>query len=111
MLINPGKLHNLINAVDKSIYVDEDFSIKQLAEQMANLSANNILGKTIPVEDEQMVDGVGDALIVDPAKVKKFVHELINGPSPSSSSSSSAPTSPATSTSTPKTPIDAGCIH
>ena len=78
MLINPGKLSNLIDAVDKSIYLDDHFSITQLAEQMANLSADNIVGKTIPVEDEEVIDGM-DVLVVDPAKVRQFVDELING--------------------------------
>ena len=113
MLINPGKLSNLIHAVDSSIYVDDHFSIKQLAEQMANLSADNIVGKTIPIEDERLIDGM-DVLVVDPAKVQKFVDELINGaPAPPTSStppsSSSAPSS--ATTSTPKAPIDSGCIH
>jgi LCP family protein required for cell wall assembly len=120
MLINPSKLSNLIRAVDKSIYVDDAFSIQQLAEQMANLSADNIVGKTIPVEDEEIIDGM-DVLVVDPVKVRQFVDQLINGaspapstsPAPSASSSTSATTStsPSSTTSTSSAPIDTGCIH
>jgi LCP family protein required for cell wall assembly len=114
MLINPGKLSNLIDAVKKSIYIDDKFSIQQLAEQMANLSADNIVGETIPVEGEQLIDGQ-DVLAVDPVKVRQRVDELINGTGPTPSSpapgSSTTTTAPSTSTSTSTPPIDAGCIH
>jgi LCP family protein required for cell wall assembly len=107
-LINPAKLSRLIDAVDKSIYVDDGFSIQSLAEQMANLSADNINGETIPTESEQIIDGVGDVLIVDPAKVKAFVRNMIH-PKPKSRSHSSGPSAPSSST-TSKAPIDSGCI-
>jgi LCP family protein required for cell wall assembly len=114
MLVNPGKLSNLIDAVKKSIYIDDGFSLVQLAEQMANLSADNIVGQTIPTEGEQIIDGQ-DVLVVDPAKVQQRVDELINGSStPSSSSapaSSSSPSQASASTSTSKAPIDSKCIH
>ncbi len=119
-LISPSRLHNLIVAVDKSVYVDAGFSIQSIAEQLANLSANNIVGRTIPIEDERIIDGVGDVLIVNPAKVKAFVHRLVVGPparpSPTAStaprppSPSSPSPSPSPSPSSTKPAIDAGCI-
>jgi LCP family protein required for cell wall assembly len=118
-LINPSKLSKLIDAVDNSIYVDQTFSLQTLAEQMANLSADNIAGESIPTDGGGLVDGVGDVLFVDPAKVKKFVQNMIHpkpkspspapSGSPASSTSTATSTSPSTSTST-KPAIDSGCI-
>jgi LCP family protein required for cell wall assembly len=76
-LLNPGKLGNLVKAVDKSLYVDSGLKILQLAEQMANLSANNIRGKAIPFERFWDTSPVGSVEVVDPAKVKAFVNKMI----------------------------------
>jgi LCP family protein required for cell wall assembly len=84
-LVDPSKLHNLINAVDRSLYVDSGFDITTLVQQMVNLSANNIQGKAIPFEHFGMT-AVGSVEIVNPARVKAFVNRLITGstsPSPS----------------------------
>jgi hypothetical protein len=83
-LVDPSKLHNLISAVDRSLYVDSGFDITTLVQQMANLSANNIQGKAIPYERFDMTS-VGSVEIVDPARVKAFVDRLINGSSSSPS--------------------------
>ncbi len=76
-LLSPGKLGNLVKAVDKSLYVDSGLKILQLAEQMANLSANNIRGKSIPFERFWNDSPVGSVEVVDPAKVKAFVNQMI----------------------------------
>jgi LCP family protein required for cell wall assembly len=76
-LLNPGKLTDLINAIKKSIFVDDNLNLLDLAGQMANLSANNIVGKAIPFERFADVS-VGSVEIVDPAKVKAFVTKLIS---------------------------------
>jgi LCP family protein required for cell wall assembly len=75
-LLNISKLHGLITAVDKSIYVDSGLNILDLARQMSNLSANNIVGKAIPFQGFQDMS-VGNVEIVDPAIVKSFVKNLI----------------------------------
>ena len=121
-LLNSRKLANLVSAVDKSIYVDRTFSLANLIRQMSNLSANNIVGNSIPYERYADVD-VGNVLIVNPAKVKVFVKNLIRlrppaslatpgrsadpSPAPSASTSSVAPTP----LRTPVKPLDAGCIN
>jgi hypothetical protein len=118
MLLNGRKLANLVSAVDKSIYVDRTFSLASLINQMSNLSANNIAGNSIPYERYATVD-VGSVVIVNPAKVKVFVNNLISGtraessaslgkaanPSPSRSSAAPAPLA------APAKPLDAGCIN
>jgi len=125
-LLNSRKLANLVSAVDKSIYVDRTFSLASLISQMSNLSANNIVGNSIPYERYATVD-VGSVLIVNPAKVKVFVKNLISAPparpvtpgrsagpaaatsTPPSASPSSSAVAP--SPGTPVKPLDAGCIN
>ncbi len=77
-LLNPGSLHSLVNAVDKSLYVDSGLNITNLAVQMANLSANNIVGRAIPFQGYNNNSPVGSVVVVDPAKVKAFVQKLIH---------------------------------
>ena len=121
-LLNSRKLSNLVSAVDKSIYVDRDFSLASLIKQMSNLSANNIVGNSIPYERYADVD-VGNVLIVNPAKVKVFVKNLIQLRPPASSATpgrsadpSPVPSAPGSSAAptplrTPVKPLDAGCIN
>ena len=124
-LLNSRKLTNLVSAVDKSIYVDRTFSLASLIKQMSNLSADNIAGNSIPYERYATVD-VGSVLIVNPAKVKAFVNNLIHprtqagraaGPSPARPATAPAPaTTTPTATTTagptsPAKPLDAGCIN
>jgi LCP family protein required for cell wall assembly len=75
-LLNPGRLSDLVSAIKKSIFVDDKLNILDLADQMANLSANNIVGKAIPYEGFADTS-VGSVVVVDPAKVQAFVTKLI----------------------------------
>ena len=97
-LFNPGRLSSLVHAVDQSIWVDQELDIKSLALQMSGLDPGNIIGKAIPFERFDTVDGLS-VEIVDPAKVKTFVKNLINPPKPVShpATSGSGGTHPSTS--------------
>ncbi len=100
-LLDPTKLHNLIKAVTSSIYVDSGFSIEQLAAQLADLSPNAIAGKAIPTDGTSTVNGQS-VLVVDPAQVKRFVTNLIDG---------TVPTAHAGHRLVARQPLDAGCIN
>jgi LCP family protein required for cell wall assembly len=76
-LLNIGRLRSLINAVDKSVYVDSGLNMLDLARQMSNLSANNIIGKAIPFVDFWHDSPVGDVERIDPSQVQQFVKNLI----------------------------------
>jgi LCP family protein required for cell wall assembly len=76
VLLNPIKLHQLLNAIQSSIYDDPKLDPIALARQMEKLSADNIIGKTIPTTFENGTP-VGDVLAVDPAEVKAFVNMVI----------------------------------
>jgi hypothetical protein len=77
-LLDPGKLRDLVSAVKKSIYVDSGLNMLDLARQMSNLSADNIVGEAIPFERFANTD-VGSVEIVHPRQVKAFVKSLISG--------------------------------
>ncbi len=76
-LLNISRLRNLITAVDKSIYVDSGLNILDLARQMSNLSANNIVGKAIPFDGFNNNSPVGSVEIINPAEVQAFIKKLI----------------------------------
>jgi LCP family protein required for cell wall assembly len=111
------KLNALGDAVKRNLYMDPGLNLLDLAHQMENLSANNIVGKTIPTTPTK-IDGM-DVLQVSPTKVQAFIDNLINPSAPSTSTpattskpastSRSPSTSPATSKS--PAPIDAKCIN
>lgn len=79
VLLNPGKLSALVGAVDKSIWVDQGFNMLKFASQMASLSANNIVGQSIPYVAGITVNGIGEVLQIDPNEVRRFVTNLVDG--------------------------------
>lgn len=117
VLLNPSELSSLINAVTGAFVVDDGFSILDLANQMSDLSAGNIVGYTIPTEGTQNVsiDGqLENVEIVDPAKVRAAVAAEIAGhqaakASPHPSSPTPAPSTG--STSAASKPANPGCIN
>jgi LCP family protein required for cell wall assembly len=109
------KLNALGDAVKRNIYLDPTLNLIDLAHQMEKLSANNIIGKTIPFERFQD-ESVGNVEIVDPAKVQRFVAALINPPAPAKTTPApGSVTSSKTSTASPSPSaskaIDAKCIN
>ena len=76
VLLNPIKLQNLLNAIRSSLYMDSTLDPLGLARQMQNLSANNIVGKTIPT-DGFANNAAGSVVVVNPAQVRSFVNALI----------------------------------
>jgi hypothetical protein len=77
---------------------------------MENLSANNIVGKTIPHEYYTDTPD-GNAAIMNVAKVQAFVDKVINPPKPTPSSNAPGSHTSTPSTSTSPKPIDAKCIN
>lgn len=113
------RLPTLVRAITSSMYVDQRFNISDFAAQMADLSANNIIGQTIPTNGTGLADGQ-DVVFVNPITVRKKVAQLVAGsassasPSPTQGSSSAAGTSEAPSSgasATPGRPIDAACVN
>jgi LCP family protein required for cell wall assembly len=104
------KLNALGDAVKRNLYMDPGLSLTGLAKQMENLSANNIVGKTIPHEYYTDTPD-GNAAIMNVAKVQAFVDKVINPPKPTPSSNAPGSHTSTPSTSTSPKPIDAKCIN
>lgn len=116
------KLNALGDAVKRNVYMDPGLDLTGLANQMSNLSANNIVGKTIPFERFDDNTPVGSVEVVDPAHVRAFIAMLVSPPAPTPSRSAASSSPPA---STPghssatgaapspsaTAPIDATCIN
>jgi LCP family protein required for cell wall assembly len=77
ILLNPFKLKNLLSAVSSSLYVDSSLDLLNLARQMENLTADNIVGKTIPSDGFGTSPDGQSIVVVNPTEVKTFVSRLI----------------------------------
>ena len=115
-LLNPIRLHNLINTITAAFFIDGNFRLQDFADQMLDLNAQHIVGHTIPIVN---VNGhVGDlsVVLVDPRAVKVKVAAMIANTSaaPSSPRATAAPKTarPTSSAPTPsQSPTSRGCIY
>ncbi len=82
VLLNPFKLKALLKAVNTSLQLDDNLDPLKLAEQFQNLSAGNLIFKTIPTHGSADTDA-GNVVVVRQAEVKQFAMQLINGKSSS----------------------------
>jgi LCP family protein required for cell wall assembly len=77
VLLNPIKLQRLLSAVQSSLYLDEKINLTDLAGQMERLSANNIVGQTIPTDGFGTSPDGQSTVVVTPSEVKTFVNKVI----------------------------------
>ena len=82
-LADPAKLGNLIDAVQKTVTIDQGWDVFSFAQQLQGLGAGKIRFETIPVGDIDLRTSDGDAVQVDPAQVKAFVQQAVGGTAPS----------------------------
>ncbi|WP_442788285.1 LCP family protein [Amycolatopsis sp. NBC_01286] len=81
-LTNPGKLSDLIDAIKKSVVLNQNWDIFGFAQQMKGLTGGQLEFRTIPVKNiDYKTPEDGSAIQVDPAEVKNFVQGLA-GPQP-----------------------------
>jgi LCP family protein required for cell wall assembly len=103
VLLDPGRLNDLIKAVHGAFYLDTKLAdhLVTFAEQMSDLAANQINGFTIPThgsEDVSIVGTTQSVEIVDPQEVRAAIEKRLDhsprkaSSSPSAKPSSSAPT-------------------
>jgi LCP family protein required for cell wall assembly len=87
-LTNPTSLSNLIAAVKKSVVLDQGWDVLGFAKQMQGLTGGNINFLTVPITTVSLkTPNDGDAVGVDPQKVKSFVQALTNGQDPTAAES------------------------
>ncbi len=105
VLFHPAKLQALISAVKRSVYVDSGFDLTSLLGQAANLSADKIAGRTIPIRGFWNSSPVGSVVRVDPAQVRSriagWLHPVAHQPAAGRT----------TAAQPPATPPDRGCIN
>ncbi len=81
-LTNPSKLSDLIDAIKKSVVLNQNWDIFGFAQQMKGLTGGQLEFRTIPVKNvEYKTPEDGVAIQVDPTEVKQFVQGLA-GPQP-----------------------------
>ncbi|RBM18479.1 LytR family transcriptional regulator [Prauserella sp. PE36] len=77
VLFDPGKIGEVVGAVQKSVVLSEDWDLLQFAAQMRNLSGDNVEFRTIPVVGNTWIGGAS-VLEIDVQEVRRFVDGLIS---------------------------------
>ncbi|WP_199432807.1 LCP family protein [Qaidamihabitans albus] len=79
-LADPGKLSDLIDAIKKSVVLNQGWDILGFAHQLKGLSGGQIEFRTVPVENPEYETGDGLAIQVDPTEVRRFVQGMAGAP-------------------------------
>jgi LCP family protein required for cell wall assembly len=80
-LTSPAKLSDLIEAIKKSVVLNQNWDIFGFAQQMKGLTGGQLEFRTIPVKNiDYKTPEDGSAIQVDPAEVKQFVQGLAGPP-------------------------------
>lgn len=80
---DPARLSGLLDAVSKSVVVDEKLDLAAFAGQARGLAGGNVEFATIPVTGVGARNERGQSIVtVDPAAVKAFVAQLLGEKSP-----------------------------
>lgn len=79
VLLNPFKLQKLLKAVSNSLQMDNSLDPLRLAQQFQDLSAGNLIFKTIPTHGTEDTEDAGNVVVVDPAEVHRFAAQLAGG--------------------------------
>jgi LCP family protein required for cell wall assembly len=95
-LTSPAKLGSLIDAVKKTVTLDQNWDVLGFAQQMQSMSSGKIAFQTIPVLNVALrTPGDGEAVQVDPSQVQAAIKAAIAS---AGGSSSEAPNPPPAST-------------
>ncbi|TWE29942.1 LytR family transcriptional attenuator [Prauserella muralis] len=76
-LADPAKLNDLMDAIKKSVVVNQGWDVLGFAQQLRGLTGGQIQFRTIPVVDtEYETPEDGQAVQVDPDEVREFIQGL-----------------------------------
>jgi LCP family protein required for cell wall assembly len=98
-LLNPFKLHNLLNAIGTSVLADPALNPVKMARQLQDLASGSLGAMTIPNNGPQLIypDGVETSIVqVDTAAMPDFVRHLIGKQDDALKSAKAAPPSTVT---------------
>lgn len=82
-LANPGKLRALVDSLQRSVVLDQDWDVFRFAQQIQGIAAGNVEFVTVPIAGEDRVNGDGAVLTVEPRAVREFVSGMTSAPQPS----------------------------
>ncbi|GAA2664841.1 MULTISPECIES: LCP family protein [Actinosynnema] len=101
---DPSKLSGLLEAVSKSVVVDDGLDVATLAGQLGGISGGNVEFATIPVTAVGAVNDRGQSVVlVDREQVKAFVARTLGEKTPSATTPAPSDTAPTTSDAAPTT--------
>jgi len=99
MLLNPFKMHALLNAVGRSLLTDPSLNLISMAQQFATLSSGHIHFATLPNDGPKLIypDGVETSVVVvNRAAIPAFLAQLEGKTDAALASAQPAPTSSVT---------------
>ncbi|OLT48274.1 transcriptional regulator [Saccharomonospora sp. CUA-673] len=79
VLFDPGSIRDVVQSVQRSVVLSEDWDLMQFAAQMRNLSGGNVEFRTIPVEGNAWF-GNALAIELDVDEVRSFVDDVVGSP-------------------------------
>jgi LCP family protein required for cell wall assembly len=83
-LTSPTRISAMVDALTRSVVLDEDWDLMTFASQLATLTGDDIEFSTIPTGSIDLrTPSDGSAVEVDPAQVRAYVQNLLTGPPPS----------------------------
>jgi LCP family protein required for cell wall assembly len=86
-LTSPSRISDLVDALTKSVVLDQNWDLMSFATQVASLTGDDIEFSTIPTGSINLsTPSDGSAVEVDPEQVRAYVQSLLNGPPPSTQS-------------------------
>lgn len=86
-LTSPTRISALVDALTKSVVLDQDWDLMAFATQVSTLTGDHIEFSTIPTGSIDLrTPSDGSAVEVDPAQVRAYVQTLLAGPPPSRTS-------------------------
>ncbi|CCH34866.1 LCP family protein [Actinosynnema sp. NPDC047251] len=92
-LADPGKLNGLLEAMSKSVVVDEKLDLATLAGQVQSLAGGNVEFTTIPVTGVGERNERGQSIVtVDREQVKAFVAQVLGEKTPAPAPTTTPPT-------------------
>jgi LCP family protein required for cell wall assembly len=81
-LANPARVSDLVDALTKSVVLDKNWDLFAFAQQVSSLTGDRIEFSTIPtIRPDLATPYDGSAVEVDPAQVRAYFHELLDGSS------------------------------
>ena len=88
-LTSPARISAMVDALTKSVVLDENWDLMTFASQVTTLTGDDIQFSTIPTGTIDLRTPYdGSAVEVDPVQVRAYVQSLLTGPPPSTTSKS-----------------------